>query len=371
MKTISESLMYKNIRRILKHNKIIFSIHRHLVDKDYQRERKRMYACAIKSKEIIDYEMNLYQKYWECPPDDYIRYGLFDKQLDIEEILDYIPMQYYYCNYNEDVLANTDLEIIDNKWNEYQLFKKLDIPQPEVFGIIKNKKIFSTEMTPMKWNDFIDMIDDNKQIFIKPTNGNCGKGIFALSKRGEILYHKDSVVSNITSLPISSGMYIVQRGLVQRSDLMEINPSSLNTLRTIVKYENDKAKIVAILLRIGRKGSVVDNSGQGGVSVEVNIKDGSLCEFAGREHGGDVFYSHPDSDYVFKGKVLRNWDNVISQIQDIVSRVKDYKSIGWDIAIGEDKVYVIELNLGWGIEHAQTVAGGFRRRMGIYPTKIK
>ena len=32
-----------------------------------------------------------------------------------------------------------------------------------------------------------------------------------------------------------------------------------------------------------------------------------------------------------------------------------------------DKQHAIEMNMGWGIEHAQTIAGGFRRRMGIYP----
>lgn len=63
---------------------------------------------------------------------------------------------------------------------------------------------------------------------------------------------------------------------MQRDDLNRINPSSLNTLRTIVLYENKKARIVAILLRIGRKGVEVDNSGQGGISVEVNLADGTF-----------------------------------------------------------------------------------------------
>ena len=57
----------------------------------------------------------------------------------------------------------------------------------------------------------------------------------------------------------------------------------------------------------------------------------------------------------------------MEQCQDIVSRITDYKTIGWDLAVGEDRVYAIEMNMGWGIEHAQTIAGGFRRRMGIYP----
>ena len=111
----------------------------------------------------------------------------------------------------------------------------------------------------------------------------------------------------------------------------------------------------------------MDNSGQGGISLEVNISDGSFNEWAGREHGGGKFYSHPDTGYIFKGAKIEGWEDVIKQIQDIVSKVTKYKTIGWDIAIGEDKVYAIEFNLCWGIEHAQVIAGGLRKRMGIFP----
>lgn len=83
--------------------------------------------------------------------------------------------------------------------------------------------------------------------------------------------------------------------------------------------------------------------------------------------GGGVFYTHPDTGFVFKGAKIQNWNEVLRQIQDIVSKVTEYKTVGWDIAIGEDKAYAIEFNLGWGIEHAQVIAGGLRRRMGIYP----
>lgn len=359
---------YKKIRLYLKHNKLLFTWHRHLTDKDYLREKKRMKICHVKTKETIAQEMREYQNYWGCPPDDYIRYGLFEKNLSIEEILDYIPMQYYYCDFMDYVTNGIDTWTVDDKWNEYLLFKERNIPQPEVIALIKNGSFFTTKEEQLEWKSFVGLMNEGEKVFIKPVDGNCGTGIVVVNKTKGKVWLRKQVIENFSQLKIHPRQkYIVQRGLVQRKDLMAINESSLNTLRTIVKYNEGKAEIAAILLRIGRKESDVDNSGQGGISVEVNISDGSLNVWAGREHGGGIFYAHPDTGYLFKDAKIECWEEVIKQIQDIISKVTEYKAIGWDIAIGEDKVYAIELNLGFGIEHAQVIAGGLRRRLGIYP----
>lgn len=359
---------YKTFRGIVKRNKWIFSLHRHLTDKDYQREKERMATCTAKSKEQIKKEMEDYSRYWGCQADDYIRYGLFDKDLSMDEILDYVPMQYYYCQYQDKMFKGVDLYQVDDKIYEYQLFAQKGIPQPEIIAVIRNNRLMTLDEHPMTFNVLKDLTKEGERLFLKPTDGDCGTGIVVVKKENDNFLMKGQTVNGLGNLPLSANsVYIVQRGLVQRDDFAAINESSLNTLRTIVRYENGKAIIGAMLLRIGRKGSEVDNSGQGGVSVEVNMSDGSLGEYAGREHGGGRFAQHPDTGVVFKNVKFRDWDKVMEQCQDIVSRITDYKTIGWDLAVGEDRVYAIEMNMGWGIEHAQTIAGGFRRKMGIYP----
>lgn len=281
---------YKELRRILKHNKMLFTSHRHLTDKDYQREKKRMMECTVKSNDKIAQEIKAYQDYWGCPSDDYIRYGLFEKDLSIDEILDYIPMQYYYCDFMDEMTKGVDTWKADDKWYEYQLFKERSIPQPEVLALVKVGHFYSLEGLCMEWNQLVTLMKEGDKLFIKPVGGNCGTGIIVIIKERGKVWFRNKVIDHFSQLELSANQtYIVQRGLVQRKDLMEINSSSLNTLRTIVKYEQGKAEIVAILLRIGRQGSDVDNSGQGGISVEVNICDGSLKEWAGREHGGGRF----------------------------------------------------------------------------------
>ena len=363
---------YKQMRGFVKRNKTIFSIHRHLTDRDYKLQRQRMKQCKVKSMSQIKSEMKRYKEYWKCPADDYIRYGLFEKNIPIEEILDYIPMQYYYCSYYDEQYAGIDSAYWDDKWNEYVLLKEKGINTPEVIGIVQDGDLYTLNRKKTDWRGLLLNTSEGELLFVKPTNGNSGNGIFVLHKRNGTFEHKGRKVASLDDLGIRNYLtYIVQRGLVQRSDLAEINPSSLNTLRTIVRYADGKPHIVAILLRIGRKGSEVDNSGQGGISIDVNPTTGLFGECAGREHGGGEFFEHPDTGYVFKGKGIKGWEDIRAKIYEAVSRINSFQLLGWDLAIGEDnKVYVIEFNMGFGIEHAQTISGGFRRKLGIVPNKL-
>ena len=122
---------YKTIRRIVKRNKFIFSLHRRLTDKEYQREKCKMSTCTTKTQKQIHEEMKKYACYWQCPADDYVRYGLFDKQLSMEKILDYVPMHYFYCDYYDQQFGDvTDMNGGDDKWEQYQLFQERGIKTP-------------------------------------------------------------------------------------------------------------------------------------------------------------------------------------------------------------------------------------------------
>lgn len=132
---------YKALRGVIKRNNWVFSVHRHLTDKDYQREKNRMATCTIKSKKQIEREMAEYAQYWGCPADDYVRYGLFDKKLTMDEILDYVPMHYYYCDYIPGVYKGYAEGEKDDKLSEYCKFISKGIPTPEVIASIRNGQI--------------------------------------------------------------------------------------------------------------------------------------------------------------------------------------------------------------------------------------
>lgn len=369
--------MNKNLRKtilrlrgFIKQSDFLFALRRRFVDKDLQREKKLMKSCTVKSPEEVKKEIAEYARYWKCRPDDYIRYGLFREKLPMEEILDYVPMHYYYCDFpntiNGKKLSENDGE---DKLSQYRNMRKLGIKVPEIVALLRNGQTLSVDdETPIPFETLKEKLAEGGKYFVKPFDGNCGNGIFVISKRNGELYVGDRRIESQADLNLNPAYdFLVQRELAQRADLSAINASTLNTLRTIVTYRDGKPKLIGVILRIGRAGSYVDNSGQGGISVAVDLETGRFAKYAGREHGGGKFEKHPDSGYVFAEGGIENWPEVYAQINDIIAKVTKYGRLGWDLAIGEDGVYAIEYNLGFGVEHAQTIFGGLRRKLEIEP----
>ena len=120
-------------------------------------------------------------------------------------------------------------------------------------------------------------------------------------------------------------------------------------------------------MRMGRGGAEVDNSAQGGISIKVNFRDGSFCPPATAEHGGGAYWVHPNTGYDFQKNKIAGWDAIKAEITATVSKLTDFGDIGWDIALTDKGVSVIEFNLGYGIAHAQLSCGGLRRILNAYP----
>lgn len=358
------------VRGFIKQSDFLFSLRRRFVDKDLQREKKLMKDNTVKTAEEVKAEKAEYARYWKCRPDDYIRYGLFRMKLPMENILDYVPMHYYYCDFPNTIDGKEVNESEgEDKLAQYRNMQRLGIKVPEIVALFREGRTLSViDEKPIAFETIKEKLGEGQKYFVKPVDGRCGVGIFVMTKRDGELYVGDRRINSLSDMNLDPAYdFIVQKQLIQRKDLSAINESTLNTLRTIVTYRDGKPRLLGIILRIGRAGSIVDNSGQGGISVAVDLETGRFSELAGREHGGGKFAKHPDTGYVFSEGGIENWPEVYAQINEIIGKIARFGRLGWDLAIGEDGVYAIEYNLGFGIEHAQTILGGFRRKLEIEP----
>ncbi len=118
---------------------------------------------------------------------------------------------------------------------------------------------------------------------------------------------------------------------------------------------------------MGRNGSFVDNSAQGGISVNIDIEKGALDKYAFVEHSSERFENHPDTNFKFDGFILYDWVKIKQNILDYANKAIEFSDIAWDVAIQEDEISVIEINSNYGIDHLQCCIGGMRRKLNIYP----
>ena len=351
------------IRRHLKESNLVYFLRYKLMDKDYKTNLKKMKLSTLKSKSQIQEEMRRVADYWNCDPAHYVRYGLYNRNLSEVELLDYIPAYHFYNFYLEPHLVGVDRRVFDDKLQLYYLFRKYGINTPTVLAVVKNCKLCDIVNMNANPNLLNQLLENGGKLFFKPVNGQGGTGIkvYKKDRDGEL----DVFIAQLNS----DTLYVVQEGIKQREDIAVINSSSVNTLRVITQNINGEPHICACVMRVGRNGKEVDNSHQGGMSVEIDITTGAFHSTATAEHGGGIYTSHPDSKFEFDGKSVVGWDEIKSTVLSYANKFPQLKEIGWDIALAHNGVQAIELNLNFGLDHLQVICGGMRRRLGVFPAK--
>jgi hypothetical protein len=351
---------------------ILFFIYKKLTDSDYKTALKDyLNNTNFKSEETVRKEVALIKDFWKCDPMHYYRYRLFEKDLSYEELIDYVPSYYFYNHYMPSIYGNLKtLPVIDSKIRMNDYFRTRNIDTPATLAIIKKGNIFDPAGQKLLYNELAQKLSasGSPAFFVKPDKGMGGSGIFTIKKTID-RFIIDTVIMDekLFASRTRNKDFIIQESISQRSDIKAINQTSVNTLRVITQRSGNNYKIPAVVLRIGRNGSYVDNSAQGGISVNIDIESGQLNKYAFTEHTNEKFTRHPDSGFRFEGFALRDWDKIKQSILDYAAKAPEFPDVAWDIAIMEDGITVIEINLNYGIDHLQCCIGGMRRRLNINP----
>jgi len=139
--------------------------------------------------------------------------------------------------------------------------------------------------------------------------------------------------------------YIVEHYLPQHPVLAAIHPNSLNTLRIWLYQARGECRIAGAFLRVGRKGSLVDNTSSGGIFCPVDLATGTLTHAANAKNPLDTMDVHPDTGGRIGGVQLPYW----RECQDVAMRALQafphVNVAGVDVAIGVDGPRMIELNV--------------------------
>jgi hypothetical protein len=146
--------------------------------------------------------------------------------------------------------------------------------------------------------------------------------------------------------------------VIQQNDfLAQFNPDSVNTFRFLTLNINQKCTLLSTFLRMGSKGSYVDNlSGGAGVLVGIN-QDGYLNSFGIDKHFEKKYVSPMGGE--FKGIKVPDFDNITQQIISFHKKIPYANLIGWDVTIdNEGNPIVVELNLDNAIIEAHQVFNG-------------
>ena len=186
-----------------------------------------------------------------------------------------------------------------------------------------------------------EFISSQRIVFAKPDLGEQGKGVMKIRK-------DDNDAIEELKRDCKKAPYVVEGVIEQIPEIAVMNPSSVNTVRafTLLK-RNGETQILAIMLRVGREGSHVDNWGAGGICYNFDLETG-ICVDYGRDKKNNPYVYNPDSNVQMIGFRLPDFDNLKKTIVELSQLVPQARFVGWDIAITPYGYELVEMNCPGG-----------------------
>ncbi|MBR5081430.1 MAG: hypothetical protein IKX35_03185 [Bacteroidales bacterium] len=205
------------------------------------------------------------------------------------------------------------------------------VKQPHL--VVKNQNgFFYSNGRAISREEAIQKCWNLSNAIVKPSLEEGGKGVASLT-----------VVEGVTNI---QGMrvdelfdnyyadFIVQERIIQHPDMAKLNPSSVNTIRVLTYRFDSEVVLLYCVVRIGRKGMVIDNESQGGISVKINT-DGTLAKYAYGAPGEEKIET-TDEGIVLEGFQIPSYLKIVSLAKECHLQLPYFRIIGWDFCIDCD-----------------------------------
>ena len=177
------------------------------------------------------------------------------------------------------------------------------------------------------------LFEKNEQVVFKIENSEQGKGIYFFSR--------DSFTLDKIKI-LGDGVF--QSYIEQHAFFRDFIGQSVATLRiTSICDDFGKIKVKAAYLKTGRDNETHIQA-TSSVRIPVNIENGQLNEIGYFQEWTSTKV-HPDSKIPFANKVVPYFDECLSEVLRMHSRIPFVRCIGWDIVVdSSNQVQLIEWN---------------------------
>lgn len=241
----------------------------------------------------------------------------------------YIPVGVYRTEMIGRLNNFAMMEAYADKNVSEQLFP--DVLQPKTY--IKNiHGHFYADNKAVSRDEAIALCQNIEDAIIKPSLSTRGAGVRRVS------IHDGQTNLDGKSVAQLFDMYgqdfILQARIEQHPEMSALNPSSVNTIR-LLTYRNDMdVKLIYGVIRIGRKGTVIDNESAGGISARIET-DGTLAKYAFGSAGTDLV-EQTDCGITLLGYPIPSYQAVVETAKRLHLNLPHFNIAAWDFAVGKD-----------------------------------
>ena len=198
---------------------------------------------------------------------------------------------------------------------------------------VNRKWLYSKDMT---FEQFAELYDSADCVIVKPINDYEGNGIKIINKNE----YQNSTFELFNDFRYKN---LIIEEFFKQNPKMVLDNKSVNTIRiNTVVNEKGSVYMFKAVLRAGVGDSVVDNYNAGGVEYPIDIETGIISSL-GYYNGQQKCVFHPGTSLIMPGYIIPMWEKVIATVED-AAKIAKCRFIGWDVAIGNDGIELIEGN---------------------------
>ena len=194
-------------------------------------------------------------------------------------------------------------------------------------------------------------------MFFKVINGTYGEGVLSVKlKNGNIYNHIGEELSTKAIFSHCCAYrdgFLVQEHLSPHRALKSLMQGpGLGTFRlnTILRNNKQDVSIPYAFVRVPVRGQIIDNfqhGKSGNLVCAIDVETGKLFHGWGKREGEfkiSPIKLHPDTKVEFTSISVPFWDDIIVLVTRAAKAFSELPTIGWDIAITDRGLYIVEAN---------------------------
>lgn len=290
-----------------------------------------------------------WKKWGEFPYNYYFNNWWLRTSDDVTNVENLVPIVKHEIDRDRSVALRSK-EMISSKIFMSRLMSVLGLPQAKPVIYAEYGRVWLPNNEPCTEQSLRGALQGltAEKLFLKFEVSYGGIGVLCFVRSGDA-YRSDAGdtldFDYVTNLAAKAN-FVCQEGLRQVGALNALNEDSINTLRVMTRLSEHGADIVGVALRVGRKGTYVDNGTSGGLSCHVDADTwctvGEAVQWLRLPL--EYYAEHPDTGAPFGGIQLPFGDETKELVRTFAVMFPGCPVIGWDICLTDTGPAIVEVN---------------------------
>ena len=202
-----------------------------------------------------------------------------------------------------------------------------------LFSEFYNRKcLLSKEMTIDEFRAFVR----SGGVIYKPLFGGQGNGIRKYALNADNYLDVFYVIK-----ALNDG--VVEELIVQHEEISAYYRDAVNPIRMQTVYNGNEVDCISATITFSNGTEIANASATRAIFCLVDVETG-IINTDGIDYDGNYYLEHPITGLSFKGFKIPLWKEVLYTVKQAAKTIPDIGYIGWDIAISNEGVVIIEGN---------------------------